>query len=196
MTDSQPSAAIGGGVVPPYRPWITGVAALAIALIGLATFALPPYPMPAWLIGAFTVGPVEHWWYSLSDAHRQKWLYDVGTILAAGVYPAILFAGFWFWTRPLRRGFPVPWRRASILLAVVGLASAAWYVTGWRLGMQYQGETLLVVYVLVNVLWFSLTAILIRFSTSFRSWWANLLAYFSLFVWLVTIAFPWLGEMI
>src|SRR6185437_15592915 len=136
MTYSQPSAAIGGGVVPPYRPWITGVAALAIALIGLATFALPPYPMPAWLIGAFTVGPVEHWWYSLSDAHRQKWLYDVGTILAAGVYPAILFAGFWFWTRPLRRGFPVPWRRASILLAVVGLASAAWYVTGWRLGMQ------------------------------------------------------------
>jgi hypothetical protein len=178
------------------RALITGIAALLLAALGVATVFLPPFPAPAWFASAFTVGPVERLWYSLPDAQRQDWLYNVGVTAAEAVYPALLAASFWLWTRPLRRGLAIPWPRSAVFIVLGALASLAWYLVGWHWGIEYQGQSTVISYLVIDIVWLGLTAACIRFSTTYASWWASLAAHFALFMWVVTIAFPWLGEMI
>jgi hypothetical protein len=82
-----------------------------------------------------------------------------------------------------------------LVIALAGFASLAWYVAGWRWGTQYQGGSTVFGYLLISLVWLGITTASIRFSSTHASWWANLAAHFSLFTWVVTFAFPWLGEM-
>jgi len=181
---------------PRYRAFVTGFTALGVAGIAVVAAFFPPFPIPAWLVGAFTVAPAEHWWYSLSDAHRAKWIYDVVTTSAEAVYPLVVAIAFWLWTRPLRRGVTIPWRRGLVCATLIGLASSLWFVLGWHWAMRYQGPALVALYILVNVIWLSLTVRGMRWSAVHQSWWGNLGASTSLYLWATIMAFPWLGESI
>ena len=178
------------------RTLITATTALLLAAVGVGTVFLPPFPVPAWFASVFTVAPVEKFWYSLPDAQRQTWLYDIAVTAAEAVYPALLATWFWLWTRPLRRGTTIPWPRTAVFVVLSALASLTWYAVGWRWGTEYQGRSTVIAYLLANVVWLGIATASIRFSSTHASWWANLAAHFALFTWVVTIAFPWLGEMI
>ena len=168
---------------------VTGV--LAFALV-----ALPPFPFPAWFISSYTVGPFERWWYGLADSHRSKLLYDVGVTVGTAVYPLVIALAFWFVARPLRQNRANSVRGTLVVTAVLAAASAAWYVLGWRYGVQYQGLGTLWFYVGVSLCWLAFVVLGLIVARRADSWWGHLAVQFALFVWLETFAFPWLGELI
>jgi hypothetical protein len=74
--------------------------------------------------------------------------------------------------------------------------SIVYFISGWRLGLQYQGAVYTRAVVIVNVGW---AAVLVFASvwtwkkrTSFRT---SLLVHWMLFAWLAWYAFPYLGEL-
>jgi len=172
------------------------LAALLAGGFALAAMAVPPFPILGWFVSAATVPPFESWWYSLPDPRRAKWLYDVGITLATAFYPIVIALLFWLVSRPLRLGNAQNVRSTVTFTVIAVVASLVWFLFGWHYGLQYQGLSLMLGYLIVSAIWLTLVFAGLRFVRRFGSWWGHLALQFLAFAWLVTLAFPWLGEMI
>jgi hypothetical protein len=170
--------------------------ALLTGTLALGAMALPPFPILGWFISAPTVPPFESWWYSLPDPHRTKWLYDVGITLATAFYHLVIALMFWLLSRPLRLGAPHRVRWLVGFTVVLAVASIVWFLLNWRYGLKYQGMSAMLGYLVISAIWVAIVLVGLWFVNRSGSWWAHLALEFLAFAWVVTFAFPWLGEMI
>ena len=171
------------------------IAACVAGLLGLAAMALPPFPIGGWFVAAL-LPSVDHWWYSLPDPQRVMWQYDLASALTTAVYPLLVALLFWLVARPLRRGDARMVRATAVFTGIGAGASLAWFIVSWRYGLQYQGLGTVLLYLSVSTVWLIVVFVCLRSVKRSESWWAHLALQFAAFAWLVTFAFPWLGEMI
>ena len=111
----------------------------------------------------------------------------------AVVLPTLLF---FIWNPGLLRGETKVPKRSYALLAVATVLSVFYFVSGWDLGLKYQGIHYTRFVSAVNTAW---VAFLIlgflrsrKRATSFRF---NLFLHWMMFAWLAWYAFPYLGEL-
>jgi len=111
-------------------------------------------------------------------------------VVAFAVWPLAFLA----WAHPLLTGSGIFPARTFVLWAVLQLLSAVWFAAGWQLGLQYEGATFTWGTLVLSVL-LSLGALGLGMSCRRRaSFPRNLVAHWLLFAWVVTYAFPYLGE--
>ncbi len=75
------------------------------------------------------------------------------------------------------------------------MASIVWFVEGWRYGLKYESLTYSISTALLSAVLAVFTGILILRLRRGPSFALNLLTHFVLFAWLITYAFPYLGEL-
>jgi hypothetical protein len=109
-------------------------------------------------------------------------------VLAA---PVLLF---WGTCPPLFRGEAAVPTRFVVLLCLAVATSATWYARGWSFGLRFQGALFTAGCAALSVCMLGGVGLLLR-RTRARPSFATALATQSLFfAWLVTYAFPYLGE--
>jgi hypothetical protein len=112
---------------------------------------------------------------------------------AALAIPMLLF---FVWNPGLLFGDGKIPKRTSVLLAVLTVLSVAWFVGGWKFGMEYQGAKYTYTVCILNVVSICFLGLVFvgnrRKELSFS---VNLLLHWILFAWLAWYAFPFLGEM-
>ena len=156
-------------------------------LAGLLLALLAAQSLGVWVPGGASIIaplPLPLIWFAFRT--------DSAFLLAIALLPSL---AFWVWSPGLFRGkATVPFR--SIILFVIGLAaSIIWFVEGWRYGLKYQGLTYNISTALLSAVLAVLTGVLILRSRKVPSFTLNLLTHFVLFAWLITYAFPYLGEL-
>lgn len=112
--------------------------------------------------------------------------------VAVGV-PTLLF---FLWNPGLGRGETKVPKRSYALLAVATLLSVLYFVSGWKLGVQYQGIQYTRFVCAINVIWVGLLSL--GFLQSWKkntSFSFNLFLHWMMFAWLAWYAFPYLGEL-
>ena len=113
------------------------------------------------------------------------------------VFPAVIGPALFFvWNRQLLRGVETVPRRSSIALMVLTGLTIYFFVSSWTHGIEYQGLAYTTTVAAANafalaVCWSAL--FLARRKPSFGR---SLLFHWTTTVWLVWVAFPWLGESI
>lgn len=117
-----------------------------------------------------------------------------------GLPPAVLLllwmAAFYSWNRSLFSGGATAPARTLWLWGFVTLISLAVYSTGWPYGMRYQGQRHMQVWLLVSLVLCATSGYLL-FPTRKRPNFNQALAgHTLLWLWMMTVAVPWLGEMI
>src|SRR4029077_18404556 len=156
---------------------IAGLGLLTPAAIGLVASGFPTMTTP---FPALTVLPA----FLLSEIHLSK---------AAVTLPTLLF---FIWNSGLFRGEAKVPKRSYVLLAVVTVLSVFYFVSGWTLGLQYQGAQYTRFVCAVNIAWVLL--LILGFLRSWKkdnSFWFNLFLHWMMFAWLAWYAFPYLGEL-
>jgi hypothetical protein len=180
----------------PKRSWYLA-SVPAIAVVVWAELALPQARMPAGLplapLAAATHA-VESYWYGLPDAQRTQVLYDrlivfpLPSVVLLFAFVYALWAG-----ASLRRGPAIPWA-SLVIVAGAALASIAWYVSGWRYGMRYQGSQIVALYAVSDALSVAALGGIAAWAARRPSSMLNLVFHALGFAWLVVLAFPYLGE--
>jgi hypothetical protein len=105
-------------------------------------------------------------------------LLDVGLYRVALAIPSIFFL---FWNPQLFRGLAGIPRRTYVLFVSTVLLSIAWFVGGWKFGLEYQGTRF--------------TYLVCRSWKRDLSFPSSLALNWLRFVWLAWYAFPYLGEL-
>ena len=82
----------------------------------------------------------------------------------------------------------------SILLSIVSVLVPLHLVVGWSYGTHYQGFTYCVVVATVNAAFAGVAWITWALARSSRNYRMQIAFGFSLFAWLSSFAFPWMGE--
>lgn len=152
----------------------TLVAAFVLALLNVWSMigsgsptVTTPLPFP-WVVLVFVVGPAE-------------------LVLPVGL--------FWLWGKPLFQGKATSRKRTRAAVLVIGCLSFMWFRVGWDYGLRYQN----VRYNLMTAIGSFMFAVVIALiltsprRTDRFAW--SLTANFLLFAWLLTYAFPYLGEL-
>jgi|SRR5581483_5736581 len=107
--------------------------------------------------------------------------------------PSLLFLA---WSPGLMRGQVVVPKRSYCLLAVLTVLSVFYFVTGWRLGVEYEGIEYTRAVCFINIISVAfLAAAFVRVRNIGPSFRSNLLLHWALFAWLAWYAFPYLGEL-
>ncbi len=102
---------------------------------------------------------------------------------------------FLLWGWPLFHGKPTGRKRTRAAAAVIGLLSLVWFRGGWDYGLKYQDfHYTLTTAIGSFVFAAAIAAILASRERADRFAW-SLAANFLLFAWLLTYAFPYLGEL-
>lgn len=149
---------------------MAGICLSVPAMIGLAAGAPKPLsPMPVLVVApAFVVG--------------------IGAILV----PVILFFA---WNPSLFRGRETVPKRTYWLIGVIVTLNVAWFASGWKWGVQFQGIRYVRIVGVANIIWATLLVSLFAAFRTRASFTRNLLLHWMLFVWLAWYAFPYLGEL-
>jgi hypothetical protein len=159
---------------------LTILAGLLLALIASQSLGLW-FPGGASIIAPLPLPLI--WLAFASDGHF---------LLIIALLPSL---AFWLWSPGLFRGKATAPIRSVILLAIGGATSIVWFVGGWRYGLEYQGLAYNVSTALLSAVLAVLTGVLILRSRKAPSFTLNLIVHFVLFAWLITYAFPYLGEL-
>lgn len=177
------------------------LAALSAETLGLLGPSVPtlltPLPFP-WI-----------WFAVLSVGVAALLRYQFATVLAPLPFPWILLTAisksavplglaalFCIWCRPLFSGKPTGRKRTRVTVASIALLSALWfYDGGWDLGLKYQSFRYTLMTALGSLAFAALTATLVASSRRADSFAWSLIINFLIFAWLVTYAFPYLGEL-
>lgn len=112
---------------------------------------------------------------------------------AAVTVPMILF---FLWHPGLFHGeIGIP-RRSYALVAGATLLSVLYFISGWRLGLEYQGAEHTRFVCVVNIAWVAF--LIFAFGRTWKSgttFWTGLMLHWAVFAWLAWYAFPYLGEL-
>jgi len=148
-----------------------------LAGIGLIVPAAAGLVFP---LSAFVIIPA----FFLDSWHSTYFTVAIPTLLFFAWNPALF-----------KSSNALPKRTYGLYIAVVVL-SAAWFVVGWKDGLQFQGRYYTVAVCATNVVWdVVLGVILWRYQRTNRSFAYNLTIHWVLFAWLAWWAFPYLGEL-
>jgi hypothetical protein len=101
--------------------------------------------------------------------------------LFVGWYPALIWGAI-----------EVPSRTVALWLASAML-SIAYFMASWRAGVMFQGLLFTVLVLVLNVVAFSISSVFLWRARTRPSFWRCLRFQVSLFVWVSTYAFPYLG---
>jgi hypothetical protein len=93
----------------------------------------------------------------------------------------------------LRAQAEVPARTVALWLAT-SLMSAAYFVVSWRAGMRFDGLLFTATSLAVDLIGFGICSLLLRRARVTPSFGLSLALQVSLFVWISTYAFPYLGS--
>ena len=116
-----------------------------------------------------------------------------GLGIAAVVVPVLTF---FVWNPGLFQGNSSIPKRSYLLLATATLLSVLWFVIGWKDGMDFQGKKYGYSVLTINGGWLTLLWLMfVHNRKSKKSFHANLLLHWILFVWLAWYAFPFFGEL-
>ncbi len=108
--------------------------------------------------------------------------------------PLLWGGAFIAWHPALLRGAAaVPPRTVGLWLAITML-SAAYFVVSWRAGAMFQGRLFTGICLAVNLVAFGVCSLLLRRAHVKPSFARTLSLQLSLFVWISTYAFPYLGS--
>ncbi len=111
----------------------------------------------------------------------------------AVLLPPLLFLA---WNPGLLNGSKSAPKRSYGLLLILIALDVAWFVYGWRLGLEYEGAQYTHAVAYVNLMWVvplgALASFERRGTPSFAK---NLALHCAIFVWLAWYAFPYLGEL-
>jgi hypothetical protein len=157
--------------------FLAGVALVLPAYLGLLVTGVPTKACPLPLLTVLPAFVLSTW--------RLHY--------AAVFLPMILF---WGWNPKLFGGQPNIPRRSYALVAALILLNALWFAFGWKLGVQYEGESYTRFVCLANVAWSSLLCI--AFARAWKNgstFLTNLILHWAVFAWLSWYAFPYLGEL-
>lgn len=86
-------------------------------------------------------------------------------------------------------------RRSWILLAVLTILTAVYFVGSWRYGLEYQGKRFTYGICALNAGWLVLLWTTFMWRGNKPSFVKNLILHWLLFTWLGWYAFPYLGEL-
>ena len=91
----------------------------------------------------------------------------------------------------------LPWFVIQNLMpaAIVGALSALYFVSGWQYGIRYQGQRWTLTNAILSGAFATTCAVLIVVSGRFLSPFRTLCIRFLIIAWIITCAFPWLGEL-
>jgi hypothetical protein len=151
---------------------LSGVALVALAFLGAFHTGLPTVfaPLPAFVvIPSFFIG------------------------IPAVIVPSVLFFA---WHPALFKGGKAFPKRTYVLFIALVVLSVAWFILGWKFGLQYQGTRYTYWVCAINALWIAVLAALLWQSRQRNiSFAGNLAVHWLLFAWLAFYAFPYLGEL-
>lgn len=115
-----------------------------------------------------------------------------------GVPPLLVLlsfvAIFCVWSPALLRGESSTPRRTTVLCVAFGVLSAAWYASGWRYGVRYEGLAYTVTCAVLSTALFSFCSLLLWRSHAAPTFLRSLMAQFALFAWIGSYAVVYLGE--
>jgi len=157
------------------RALVLALAMALLALVSWSTFAndVPSTTSP-WSVAV--VIPVAFW----------------GEVVGVTFLPL----AFLLWSVNLVAGKIQLPLRSIVLLSLLSLSCAIWFVTAWKYGIQYEGIRFTLFWAAVDVTLASMLCVLaVRFRRA-PSWQKVLLFHWLLFAWSAWCAFPWLGEQI
>jgi drug/metabolite transporter (DMT)-like permease len=101
---------------------------------------------------------------------------------------------FYAWNPSLARGNSKVPTRTLVLVVMTAVLSPLLYIAGWESGARYQGRDNVTMWCWISVV-FALTCLASTLAARKKpSFAAALFAQTTLFLWLLTVAFPWLGE--
>jgi hypothetical protein len=109
--------------------------------------------------------------------------------------PVLPSAMFWLWCGSLFYGKPTGRNRTRATAFLVGLLSILWFYAGWAYGLKYQSLLFDVVSAICSLLFAAAIAAILASSRRTVSFTWSLTANFLIFAWLLTYAFPYLGEL-
>ena len=115
---------------------------------------------------------------------------DVPLAVVLAVPPIL----FWAWAPHLFSGRHEVPRRTIWLFGTLVVLSIVWFVVGWKDGLQYEGLDFTVGTAAISLMCAALIALLLRRSRRSSSFEAALGATWLIFAWVLTFAFPYLGE--
>lgn len=105
--------------------------------------------------------------------------------------PAVLY---WLVVWPVLRGrYAVP-RLSVVVFAFLCLLSVAWFVAGWRYGVQYEGQRYTVVCLILNAVLAALALALAMRGRRRPKLVLRLSAQWLMVAWFITYGFAYLGE--
>jgi len=101
---------------------------------------------------------------------------------------------FWGWTLPLLKDrITIPKRTIVLYFALMAL-SVAWFVVGWSYGVKYEGIAFTLGSALLSAALCVATGVLLQRAWRQASFLGSLVLHWLLFAWMLTFAFPYLGE--
>src|SRR5271156_377025 len=117
-------------------------------------------------------------------------LFQDGTLFkSVCVLPTLLFLA---WNPSLLRGEAKIPKRTHVLFSTTVVLSVAYFIAGWKWGIQYQGIRYVHAMCAINLVWTALVGgafvLSLKRSSSFG---LNLFLHWILFVWLAWYAFPY-----
>ena len=120
------------------------------------------------------------------------------TALALSGIPQWLVVAFWggvflAWNPGSLRGTATIPSRTVALWLVMALLSSAYFVAGWRAGLRYEGPLFVWITLVLNILLFGLCSAWLWRARSRPSFERSVILHASLFAWISTYAFPYLG---
>ncbi|MGO9243797.1 MAG: hypothetical protein ACLPT4_06305 [Verrucomicrobiia bacterium] len=156
-------------------------------LAGLLLASLAAQSLGVWVPGGasiITPLPFPLIWLAFAS--------DGAFLLVIALLPSL---AFWLWSPGLFRGKATIPIRSIILFAIGLVASIVWFVGGWRYGLKYESLTYNISTALFSAVLAVCTGVLILRTRKSPSFTLSLLTHFVLFAWLITYAFPYLGEL-
>ena len=171
-----------------YRVWLVTCVAV-LSLVGVAG-TLIGYPQPYAPLPGAIVTPLFVVMGVTGQGRGLDWMWQY--VVPAAVGPVLLLG----WHPRLARGACGYPRRSVVGLAILTGLSAWWFYIGWALGMKY--EDALYVYAVCGV---NGAALVVCWATAWAAaraasarW--TLVSHWTVVLWLVWVAFPWLGELL
>jgi len=101
---------------------------------------------------------------------------------------------FWAWSYQLFGGRADIPKRTLMLLPSVALFSVAWFAVGWAYGLQYEGPLFTTAAAWISAGAGVVLAALVYLGLRRPSFATSLAVHWLLFAWILTYAFPYLGE--
>ncbi len=170
------------------RAWVV-VAVLTLTTVGIGgtligyPHAYAPLPQAVVMPVLLTIRPS-------GQGHGLDWIWRyavpglVGPVLLLAWHPRLLVGV---------TGYP---RRSIVGLVLLSIATAAWFASGWASGVQYKGVAYVWGVFIMNAAALLACWVLAARAIRERSRGGTLLAHWAVVLWLVWLAFPWLGELL